>query len=185
LQDFLPFSQMLQHETKETIFRFLEENNIPYRAFSHPKTDELAKKLENDAAAGIFGAAHCKNLVLSNRQKTKFYLLTMPFEKRFSTGPVSRQMASGRLSFAEQGILEEILHTASGMVSPLELIFDEKKEIAFSMDRDLKEAARLCFHPSDDTCTVVLENADFFEKFVPALGIDVNFVTIDGGTHER
>jgi Ala-tRNA(Pro) deacylase len=169
----------MENKEKEMIFAFLEEKGIPYRSFSHPKTDTLPEKLCNDRAAGIENATHCKNLVLANRQKTKFYLLTMPFGKRFRTGPVSRQMASGRLSFAEDGILSGILHTRSGSVSPLELIFDEKKEIAFSLDRDLLGAERICFHPSDETCTVVLENKDFFRGFLPALGITPNIVNLE------
>lgn len=164
---------------KQKILDFLDEKGIEYVIFSHPVTNDLPGKLKNDAAAGVFGATHCKNLVLANRQKTKFYLLTMPFGKRFRTGPVSRQMASGRLSFAENSVLEGILKTRSGMVSPLELIFDEKKEIAFFMDRELREAERICFHPSDDTCTVVMENRVFFEKFLPAAGIRAGFVNIE------
>ena len=170
---------MTENREKEAIFAFLQEHRIPYVSFSHPVTDDLEGKLKNDGDNGVFGATHCKNLVLSNRQKTRFYLLTLPFGKRFRTGPVSRQMASARLSFAENSILEGILHTRSGMVSPLELIFDKEKEIAFSMDRELQNAAKLCFHPSDDTCTVVIENKDFFEKFLPAAGIKVNFVNIE------
>jgi Ala-tRNA(Pro) deacylase len=169
----------MENKEKEAIFAFLDEKNIPYRAFSHPKTDTLPEKLENDRAAGVENALHCKNLVLANRQKTKFYLLTMPFGKRFRTGPVSRQMATGRLSFAEDEILREILHTRSGSVSPLELIFDEDRVIAFSADRELLEAERICFHPSDETCTVVLEKEDFFGLFLPAIGVEANFVTIE------
>ena len=169
----------MENKEKEAILAYLEEKGIPYRIFSHPKTDTLPEKLQNDAAAGIENATHCKNLVLANRQKTKFYLLTMPFGKRFRTGPVSRQMASGRLSFAEDGILEGILHTRSGSVSPLELIFDEERVISFSADRDLLEAQRICFHPSEETCTVVLEREDFFGRFLPSLGIEPNFVTVE------
>ncbi len=170
---------MTENREKEAIFAFLQEHQIPYVSFSHPVTNDLEGKLKNDENNGVFGATHCKNLVLSNRQKTRFYLLTMPFGKRFRTGPVSRQMASGRLSFAENSILEGILHTRSGMVSPLELIFDKEKEIAFSMDRELQSAEKICFHPSDDTCTVVMENKVFFEKFLPTAGIAVNFVNIE------
>ncbi len=173
-----------ENREKEAIFAFLEEKKIPYRAFSHPKTDTLPEKLQNDAKAGIENATHCKNLVLANRQKTRFYLLTMPFEKRFRTGPVSRQMASGRLSFAQEGILDGILHTRSGSVSPLELIFDEEKVISFSVDRDLLEAERICFHPSDETVTVVLERDDFFHLFLPAISITPNFVTIEPNESE-
>ena len=170
---------MNANKEKEAIFAFLKENGIPYRTYSHEKTDTLPEKLKNDAAAGIVNALHCKNLVLCNRQKTAFYLLTMPFEKRFRTGPVSRQMAQSRLSFAEDGVLHGILHTRSGCVSPLELIFDREKVISFSVDRDLLKAERICFHPSEETTTVILEREDFFDRFLPALGITPNFVTVE------
>lgn len=179
MQDFLPFGAMEQNREKTAILAFLEGHGIPYRIYSHPKTDTLPEKLENDRRAGVENALHCKNLVLANRQKTRFYLLTMPFGKRFRTGPVSRQMASGRLSFAEEGILAGILHTRSGSVSPLELIFDENREIAFFVDRDLLSAERICFHPSEETCTVVLEREDFFRLFLPALGIEAGVVTVE------
>ena len=103
----------------------------------------------------------------------------MPFGKRFRTGPVSRQMTTSRLSFAQDEILKEILHTNSGMVSPLELIFDREKVISFFMDRELLTAEKICFHPSDDTCTVVMENRDFFDRFLKEADIKVGFVEVD------
>lgn len=163
---------------KEAILCFLREQKIPFQLFSHPVTDDLEEKKKNDLAAGVTDAVHCKNLVLANRQKTRFFLLTMPYGKRFRTGPVSRQMANGRLNFAEPEILRDVLHTASGKVSPLELIFDKDKRLEFFMDEDLKSAPRLCFHPADDTCTVVLEKEDFFDHFLRDIGVTVGFVTV-------
>ena len=167
------------NDSKKEILRFLEEKKIPYRMYSHPVTDTLPEKLKNDAAAGISDALHCKNLVLCNRQKTRFYLLTMPFGCRFCTGPTSRQMGSGRLSFAEDDFLKEVLRTSPGMVSPLELIFDREKKVSFFVEEKLLEAKRICFHPSDDTCTVVLEKHDFWDGFLPAAGISFGTVRID------
>ncbi len=175
----------MNQQSKEEILRFLDERGIPYRAFSHPKTDTLPEKIQNDAAAGIFRATHCKNLVLANRQKTRFFLLTMSFEKRFRTGPTSRQMGSGRLNFAEDEILETLLHTRSGCVSPLELIFDREKKLSFFLDRDLLQAERICFHPSDDTTTLVFEREDFFEKYLPAIGVTPGFVDLGGEEGEE
>ncbi len=176
---FFHFDVMTKNEITETIFSYLRENGIPYRSYSHPKTDTLPEKLENDRRAGVENALHCKNLVLCNRQKTHFYLLTMGFTKRFSTGPVSRQMASSRLSFAPDSFLEECLMTHSGAVSPLELIFDREKKIAFFADEDLKKADRITFHPADEEITVVLEREDFFSRFLPSLGIEAGFVSIE------
>jgi Ala-tRNA(Pro) deacylase len=169
---------MNQDVSREAIFAFLRDEGIPHCAFSHPKADDLPTKLKNDADHGVFGATHCKNLVLANRQKTKFYLLTMPLEKRFRTGPTSRQMGSGRLNFAEDEVLEKLLHTVPGMVSPLELIFDGEHVLSYYMDEDLKEADQLCFHPGDDTYTVVLEKDVFFRRVLPAMGVSVAFVSI-------
>ena len=166
------------NETKE-IFAFLDRLGAPYRAFSHEKTDVLSEKLRHDAAAGITGATHCKNLLLANRQKTRLFLLTMGFERRFRTGPVSRQMGSGRLNFAEPEEMARVLRTVPGMVSPLELIFDEKREVEYSMDKSLLDAALLCFHPGIDTTTVVFETEVFMNKVLPALGVTPNFVDMD------
>ena len=49
---------------------------------------------------GLLGAKICKNLFLTNRQQTDFYLLLMPGEKPFKTKLLSRQIGSARLSFA-------------------------------------------------------------------------------------
>ncbi len=191
MQDLFAFLMaMLNNQAKEEILSYLDQKGIPYRIFSHEKTDLLWEKLQNDRKHGIVSAAHCKNLVLCNRSRTRFYLLTMAFGKRFQTGPVSRQMGSGRLNFASDEDLARLLCARPGMVSPLELIFDKNKELSFFMDRDLARAPRLCFHPADETATVVLEQQDFFDAFLPTLSVVPGFVTIpppaeNGGLDER
>ena len=52
------------------------------------------------AISDALGIRICKNLFLCNRQKTDFYLLTMPEDKPFHTKDLSAQIGSSRLSFA-------------------------------------------------------------------------------------
>lgn len=163
---------------RDAIFAFLDKAAIPYVSFSHEPTDDPAEKLRHDAENGVVNATHCKNLVLCNRQKTRFFLLTMPLGKRFFTGPTSRQMGSGRLNFAEDAILQKLLHVSSGRVSPLELIFDDEKQLHYFVDEELLSAEKLCFHPADDGVTVVLERDAFFQKLLPAMGVDFGTVSI-------
>ena len=163
----------------DKIFAFLSENGVPYRAFWHEKTDDLAEKIRHDVEAGVFGATHCKNLLLENRQRTRLFLFTMAFGQRFRTGPVSRQMKSGRLNFASPDVLSSVLHAVPGTVSPLELIFAEKGRVEYSLDKTLLSSERLCFHPGVDTCTVVLERDVFFGRLLPLLGVEPNFVDMD------
>lgn len=54
----------------------------------------------------LLGATICKNLFLCNSQKTNFYLLMMPGDKKFITKELSAQIGSARLSFASPEFME-------------------------------------------------------------------------------
>ena len=78
-------------------FALLDHLHIPYSRVEH----EPAETMEACAAiSDALGIRICKNLFLCNRQKTDFYLLTMPEDKPFHTKDLSAQIGSSRLSFA-------------------------------------------------------------------------------------
>lgn len=59
-------------------FALLEKLGIPYTRVEH----DIANTMEDCAViSDVLGIRICKNLVLCNRQKTDFYLLTMPEDK--------------------------------------------------------------------------------------------------------
>jgi Ala-tRNA(Pro) deacylase len=64
-----------------------------------------------------------------------------------------------------------------GSVSPFGLIHDAGHEVRVVLDRDLKAAERVSFHPNINTVTLTLAFADF-EKFLGACGNIVNYVTV-------
>ena len=67
---------------KEEILKKLDDLSIPYEKVEHPSIDTM------EGLAGVeekLGYRIAKNLFLCNRQKTKFYLLLMPGDKKFKT----------------------------------------------------------------------------------------------------
>ena len=75
-------------------FALLNQLHIPYSRVEH----EPAETMEACAAiSDALGIRICKNLFLCNRQKTDFYLLTMPEDKPFHTKDLSAQIGSSRL----------------------------------------------------------------------------------------
>ena len=58
-------------------------------------------------------------------------------------------------------------------------MFDEAKGVRLLVDEALKGENRLVFHPCDNTCSVALSGKDFFEKFLPAVGHDAVFVSME------
>lgn len=161
--------------TKETILARLDALGVPYDRYDHP-----AATLE-DCRRLPFAAPEvtvCKNILLCNRQQTAFYLyLTLP-DKPFRTSAVSHALGSSRLSFAPGDCLESMLHLHSGSLSPLGLWFDEARAITLAADAEIRATARIAFHPCDNTCTVVFDQPDFWERVVPAMGAEPRFIEV-------
>ena len=97
----------------------LDELKIEYLRIDHEplETMEACKKVDE-----IFKTSMCKNLFLCNAQKTKFYLLLMPGDKKFKTKDLSKQIGSARLSFGPFEDMERLLCLTPGSVSVMGLI---------------------------------------------------------------
>ena len=114
-------------------FALLNQLHIPYSRVEH----EPAETMEACAAiSDALGIRICKNLFLCNRQKTDFYLLTMPEDKPFHTKDLSAQIGSARLSFAPEEKLWELLHCTPGSATILGLANDTDHQVRLLMERN-------------------------------------------------
>ena len=101
------------------VYDMLDSLGIEYARLDH----EPAMTMEICAALNAaLGAPICKNLLLCNRQCTKFYLLMLPGDKVFKTKDLSGQIGSSRLSFASGEYMKELLaakdRQAAGETAP-------------------------------------------------------------------
>ena len=80
------------------VYDFLDRLGIDYERVDHPAlmTMEACESVDKMLDTRI-----CKNLFLRNAQRTQFYLLLMPGDKKFKTAVLSKQIGSARLSFVE------------------------------------------------------------------------------------
>ncbi len=162
------------NDTQTAVFSALCELNIPFERVEHDAADTM----EDCAAIGdILGADVCKNLVLCNRQKTNFYLLTMPGDKPFFTKDLSHQIGSSRLSFASPDAMEELLHVQPGSASILSLLFDREHKVQLVMDRETKEQEHFCCHPCKNTGTLKMKTSDVLRIFLKYTGHEP--ITVD------
>ena len=96
-------------------FALLDRLHIPYAWVAHETADTIA---DCDVVSEVLGISICKNLFLCNRQKTAFYLLTMPGGKPFQTKVLSAQLGTTRLSFAPPELMEELIRCTPGSAGP-------------------------------------------------------------------
>ena len=152
----------------------LRELAIAYERYEHPPvpTVEEAEKYW----AGI-DATHCKNLFLRNQKGNRHYLVVVPHVKKVDLRTVADQIGDGKLSFASPQRLMTHLGLTPGSVSPFGLINDRGRAVRVVLDRDLKAAERLSFHPNINTVTLTIAAGDF-ARFLDACGHTVQYVTI-------
>ena len=152
----------------------LRELKIEFTRHEHPPaaTVEEAERYWAD-----IDATHCKNLFLRNQKGTRHYLVIMVAAKKADLRAVADQIGDGKLSFASPERLMTCLGLTPGSVSPFGLIHDRERRVRVVLDRDLKTASRVSFHPNINTVTLTVAFDDFL-KFLDACGHTVQYVTI-------
>lgn len=156
-------------------YDLLDRLGISYQRVDHAPAATMEDCL---AVEGVLGTAICKNLFLTNRQHTAYFLLLMPGDKPFKTKDLSAQIDSARLSFASPEEMERLLGTTPGSASILGLMHDKDREVALLIDRDILAAERIGAHPLVNTSSLGLSVRDLLEVFLPAVGHTFREVTL-------
>ena len=159
------------------VYDVLEHLEIPYLRLDHEVTATVEDCHNVDRILGIH---ICKNLFLCNSQKTDFYLLMMPGDKKFKTKELSAQIHSARLSFAGPEYMEEFLNISPGSVSVMGLMNDSDKRVRLLIDRDVLQDEYVGCHPCVNTSSLKIKTKDILDKFLPYVEHDYTVVELVG-----
>ena len=158
-------------------YDFLDSLGISYQRTDHERADNMVACNEIDVVLGVL---ICKNLFLCNRQKTSFYLLMMPGDKKFKTKELSAQIQSARLSFAEPQDMLKYLDIEPGAVSVMGLMNDHDRAVTLLIDEDVLKGEYIGCHPCVCTSSLKIKTADVIDRFLPATGHLYRTVILNG-----
>lgn len=172
-------------QNRETrVYDLLDSIGVEYERLDHAPAMTMEVCTEIDAAFGRMTleefkaerdeertkhAIVCKNLFLCNRQKTKFYLLMIPGDKKFLTKDLSAQINSARLSFAGETEMLSYLDITPGSVSVLGLMNDHENAVQLLIDSDVLQSEYVGCHPCINTSSLRMKTTDLTEKILPAI----------------
>lgn len=162
-------------EKEMRCYRLLDGLGVEYRRVDHEHADTIAAC---EQVESLLGCKICKNLFLTNRQQTDFYLLVMPGEKPFKTKLLSKQIGSARLSFAGPEHMERLLDITPGSVSVLGLMNDRERAVRLLVDRDLLKEESFGCHPCINSSSLRFKTAELFDRILPAMGHEPEFVEL-------
>mgnify|MGYP001219954103 CR=1 FL=1 len=157
-------------------YDLLDSLQVPFVRVDHDALPTIEACREVDQ---LLGTEICKNLFLRNAQKTDFYLLLMPGNKKFKTAVLSKQIGSARLSFGEPEFMEQLMDLTPGSVTVLGLMNDAENKIRLLIDRDVIENhAFIGCHPCINTSSLKLKTQDLITKILPAIHHDYTLVDL-------
>jgi len=158
-------------------YDLLDSLGIAYDRVDHDAAMTIADCVEIDA---LLGTPMCKNLFLTNKQQTEFYLLLMPGKKKYRAGELARQIGTARLSFADASYMERFLSIRPGAVTVMGLLNDTDKCVRLLIDRDVAAAPFICCHPCVNTVSLRIKTEDLLNIFLPHVAHAPTFVTLQG-----
>lgn len=156
------------------VYERLAAMGIGYERYEHPP---VATVEEADKYWGAIDAVHCKNLFLRNQKGSRHYLVIIEHSKRADLRAVANQIGDGKLSFSSPERLISHLGLLPGSVSPFGLINDREHHVRVYLDRALRSAVRISFHPNINTVTLTLAYLDF-ERFLASCGNPIKYVDV-------
>lgn len=168
-------------EREVRVYDLLDALGIQYDRLDHAPAMTMEVCAEIDAAferttlsdfqanGDTHQAIICKNLFLCNRQRTSFYLLMTPGDKKFHTRQLSAQINSARLSFAGEEDMLRYLDVTPGSASVMALMNDKEGVVQLLIDRDVLRCEFVGCHPCMNTSSLRMRVSDLTEKILPAL----------------
>jgi Ala-tRNA(Pro) deacylase len=162
------------------VYAALDTLGIAYERHEHPAVfhAEDASKYWNPIPG-----VQCKNLFLRNKKGDRHYLVVLEISKRADLREIVKLVGDDRLSFGSPERLMAELGLTPGSVSPFGLLNDADGSVRVLIDRDLKGADRLIFHPNINTASVVVSWGDL-ERFLASRANTVRVIALPGSPDE-
>ena len=175
IQDGRPENTDGRIESEVKVYDVLDALGIAYKRADHKAAMTMEDCIAVDEALDIHAP---KNLFLRNTQKTKFYLLVMPGDKKFKTKDLSHQLGIARLSFAEEEFMVELLGLHPGSVSVMGLMNDTEHKVTLLIDEDSYPDEYMGCHPCANTSSIKFKTKEFYEKFLTFVEHEPTFVKL-------
>ena len=168
------------NEKEKPVLEFLSDAGISFERYEHPPAAGMD---ECEQVAATAGAYHCKNLFLTNKRGTEYYLVLLERNKRFRTSVVSRLLGSTRLSFAGDEQLLALLGLTPGSVSAAGLLNDAERRVKVAIDRDILAENRMLIHPNVNTASLAITPGDLV-RFIRLMGYEPSVIDPGGDDPE-
>ena len=163
------------------MYECLSRLGIDFDYYEHPEapTIEIAAQFYRGE-----GTVLCKNLFFRNHKGNRHYLVIMDSRHNMNIHDIEHKLHQGKLTFASPERMMKYLGVKPGSVSLFGLVNDVNHDVTLFVDNELRHAAKVSFHPNDNTASLVISNADMM-KFIKNIGNAYEFLDLYENDSDR
>ena len=161
-------------DVRQRVYAELARLEIPFESYEHPpvfNSEDVEKYWRKIPATPV------KNLFLRNKKGNREYLVILGVDKRADLQQLVKIIGDDRFSFGSPERLMQTLGVTPGSVSPFGLLHEGSRQVLVIIDKDLRNAERLIFHPNDNTASVTISFVDL-ERFLGTRGNVVRYINV-------
>ncbi|MBD5240365.1 MAG: hypothetical protein HDS64_11475 [Bacteroidales bacterium] len=148
-----------RNEVQRMIYERLDEARIDYSRIESDPGVSMDDCLNIDRA---FGIDTVKTILLTNRQKNRFWLYVTHARKPFITKEFGASLGIPRVSFADEQTMISVLGTPHGAATPFGLLRPEAADVTFVMDRDVAARDKIVITDGDPCGFIAISTNDLF-----------------------
>ncbi len=142
--------------TRDQLLKHMADLGIKTETVDHPP---LFTVEQSQALRGEIPGAHTKNLFLKCKKGT-LWLITALEDTNIDLKTLHQKIGSGRLSFGNAELLEEVLGVTPGSVSTFGVINDQQQRVTVVLDEAMMAYRRINLHPLVNTATTGISRDD-------------------------
>lgn len=146
-------------QDEKTLLNLLDQHSIEYQLYQHEPAFTVA---ESDHLLQIIPGTHSKNLFVKDK-KNKYFLISVPHNKKVDLTQLSKIIAHGRFSFTNADDLLHYLGLIPGSVTPYGLLNDLNRHVTFVLDKAFLNQAAINFHPLRNDMTISTSSEAFLK----------------------
>jgi Ala-tRNA(Pro) deacylase len=161
-------------DVRQRVYAELARLEIPFESYEHPpvfNSEDVEKYWRSIPATPV------KNLFLRNKKGNREYLVILGVDKRADLRQLVKIIGDDRFSFGSSERLMHTLGVTPGSVSPFGLLHEGSKHVLVIIDKDLRVAEKLIFHPNDNTASLTISFSDL-ERFLSTRPNVVRFIEV-------
>lgn len=150
------------------ILNQLKALDIDFKVVSHPP---LFHEGDADKHGIHLNCTPSKSLVLSNKDKSHYYIVILPLSERADVKTLQSVTKEKKLSFADAETVTQVLSVKTGSVSLLSLFTTNKTNITVFVSKNLLSVGKVGFHPNENTKTVIFDSTQI-KVILDAVGVN-------------